>query len=275
MPLIMGGHMPLQTSWVQFGATGNYRGFSAKMQGVSGLPGLLLIQEAWGVDGHIQDMAARYAEAGYAVLAPDLYSEDGRRPEPLADARIEEAKEFLNSLPPGAWGRPDERDKALAALPADKGRRVGETMGTIFGGIQADKPKHLKILHAAEAWIRQSSSKVAALGFCMGGGLAGLCAVELPGLAAAVIFYGQGIPKELVPNVGCKVLALHGASDARLVDALPEFEKDMREAGKSLEVHVYRGAGHAFLNDTRPSYAPSASREAFARSLAFLAEMTR
>jgi carboxymethylenebutenolidase len=267
--------MPLHTEWVRFGSQGSYRGFAAGMKAVKGSPGLLVIQEAWGVDDHIQDVAKRYAQAGYSVLAPDLYFEGQGRPEALTEARVKEAKEFLDSLPPGAWGRPEERDKAMAALPADLGKRVNETMQTIFGGIQADKPKHLKILQEAATWLKQSSPSVAALGFCMGGGLAGLCAAEVPGLAGAVIFYGQAIPKELASKVGCKVLAFHGATDTRLVDGLPDFEKDMKEAGKSLEVHVYAGAGHAFLNDTRPSYSPTASREAFARSLAFLAEAAK
>ena len=269
--------MALQGSWINFGKGDAWRGYFAYPEPAPKLPALVLIQEAWGVDAHIQDVARRFAAQGYAVLAPDLFAKDGKRPEALAEARVGEAKDFLNSLPPGAWGRPEERDAALAKLPAGQGQRVSESMAAIFGGIQSERPKHLGILRDASTWLRGSFSpsrgaKLGAIGFCMGGGLAGAMAAEDPKLAAAVIFYGQAIPTEKIPQVSCKVLAFHGATDTRLVDVLPEFEKEMKLAGKHLELHIYAGAGHAFFNDTRPSYDAAASKDAFECSLQFLKE---
>jgi hypothetical protein len=53
------------------------------------------------VDGHVQDLAERFATAGYVALAPDLYSAGGGRPDVLSAERVEEAKAFLDGLPPG------------------------------------------------------------------------------------------------------------------------------------------------------------------------------
>ena len=60
-------------------------GYLARPERAQGpLPGVLVIQEAWGVDAHIEDVTRRFAAAGYLALAPDLFSEGGKRPAPLA-----------------------------------------------------------------------------------------------------------------------------------------------------------------------------------------------
>jgi carboxymethylenebutenolidase len=243
----------LTTQWIDFGPGNAYHGYLAYPASTSPLPALILIQEAWGVDAHIQDAVQRYAAAGYVVLSPDLYWKDGGRPEALTDARLGEIK--------AALGKP--------------GAAMGPEVQSLFAGIQAERPRHLAMLQAAAAWLKDScpqshGTKLGALGFCMGGGLAGQLAADQPGLAASIIFYGQAIPAESIPKVGCKVLCFHGQSDTRLMEPLPAFESAMKAAGKDLEVHVYPGAGHAFFNDTRPSYNPAAARDAFARSLQFL-----
>ena len=164
----------------------------------------------------------------------------------------------------------------MATLDPAAAARISETMEKLFSGILPSRPKHLEILGQAAAWLKSrpeaSGQKLGALGFCMGGGLAGLLACQGLGLAASVIFYGQGIPKELMGKCECKVLAFYGEKDRRLLEPLPEFEHEMQEAGRDLEARVYPGAGHAFFNDTRPSFHAAAAADSFARSLAFLKE---
>jgi carboxymethylenebutenolidase len=99
----------------------------------SPLPVILVIREIWGPDEHIQDVAERYAAAGYVTLAPDLYSRGGR-PEPLSPARIEELKSFMNTVPPAAWHDQGLMQAAIQKEPADKAQRIQETMGVLFGG---------------------------------------------------------------------------------------------------------------------------------------------
>jgi carboxymethylenebutenolidase len=243
----------LTKQWIDFGPDKAFRGYLAYPASSTPLPALILIQEAWGVDAHIQDAVERYAAAGYVVLSPDLYWKDGGRPKGLSDAELAEIKAGL--------GKP--------------GAVMGPEVQALFAGIQAERPRHLAMLLAAAAWLKDSceackGSKLGAMGFCMGGGLAGQLAADQPGLAASIIFYGQAIPPDSIPKVGCKVLCFHGQSDTRLVEPLPACEAAMKAAGKDMEVHVYQGAGHAFFNDTRPSYNATAARDAFARSLQFL-----
>jgi carboxymethylenebutenolidase len=111
---------------------------------------------------------------------------------------------------------------------------------------------------------------MASLGFCMGGGLSATLATVDPDLSAAIMFYGRTPAETELPRIGCPVLALYGRDDRALVDGIPAFQQAMTSSGKSLEVVVYEGAGHAFFNDTRRTYDVDAARDSFVRALAFL-----
>jgi len=244
------------------------------------LPGVVLVQEIWGVDEHIRDVAARLAAAGYVVLAPALFSRDGGFPPPLSPERVERAKRFLDTVPPQAWaGLPDAAKRAEVLLGLAEGERgpVNETLAAIFPkdreGLLAGWAKDLAL---AVAWLRASPAvkgrRVGTLGFCVGGALAAEVATLDPALCAAVVFYGAPPAADRIARIACPFLAHYGAEDARLMQLLPSFEGAMRAAGKTLELHVYPGAPHAFFNDTRRSYRVEASREAWARTLSFLAD---
>jgi carboxymethylenebutenolidase len=245
------------------------------------LPGVVLVQELWGVDAHIRDVAGRLAAAGYAVLAPDLYSEGGAFPPPLVPERVERVKRFLESVPPQAWGGLGDatgREQVLLGVPAAERGALGETLAAMF---PADRSARMQAwsrdLAGAAGFLRQATAvrgrRVGALGFCLGGAVAAGVAAEDPALAAAVVFYGQPPDAGQIARLACPVQGHFGADDARLVAQLPAFEQAMRGAGKALELHVYAGAPHAFFNDTRRSYRPEAAREAWARTLAFLAPL--
>ena len=243
------------------------------------LPGVVLIQEIWGVDEHMQDVAGRLAAAGYAVLAPALFSQGGGYPTALAPDRVARAKRFLETVPPQAWaGLPDaaRRAELLAALAASERELLHETLQAIF---PADRTAQLdgwgRDLAQAAGWLRRSAAvqgrRVGALGFCMGGALAARLATDDPALAAAVVFYGAPPPAGAISRIACPVMGHFGQEDPRLVQQLPAFAEAMRAAGKHLELHVYAGAPHAFFNDTRRSYHVEAAREAWAETLGFLA----
>ena len=94
--------MALNTEWVRYGAEGEWSGYFAAIdRAAAPLPGLILFQEAWGVDAHIEDVTRRFARAGYAVLAPDLFARHGQRRAGLERPRLAEAKALLNSLTSG------------------------------------------------------------------------------------------------------------------------------------------------------------------------------
>ncbi|MDQ0189214.1 dienelactone hydrolase family protein [Alicyclobacillus cycloheptanicus] len=264
----------LKTEWVTYGNDGQYVGYAARLERAqTPLPAVIVFQEIWGVDEHIIDVTNRFAEAGYVAFAPDLYAQNGKRPEVLSQERISAVKDFLNSLPPSAWGNPSERDAALAKLPADQQKQVGETFGTLFGGLQMEK--YVDQIKATAAFLRSdyAPSKgqgVASVGYCMGGSLSALLACNDPQLKGAVLYYGSVFPSaEQLANVTCPLLGFYGEQDHGITAKVPDFAERVKQSGKSFEYHVYEGAGHAFFNDGRPSYHATAARDAFARTLDF------
>ncbi len=273
--------MQLDTRTLQFPAgDGPLPAFVARpVAAKEPLPAVIVVQEIWGVDPHIEDVARRIAAAGYVAFAPDLFSRGGMRPAALAHPRLEAAKGFLNSLDHSLWASvidPQKRGPLMEKLPAADRAPLAETIGALFSPERmAQAPAYLQDLRAAAAFLRAqpfcAGRKVGAVGFCMGGGLAASLATVDAELAGAVDFYGQPPPAEKLSSIRCPILGLFGEDDPRLVSQLPAFEENMKKAGRELELRVYPGAPHAFFNDTRPSYRLEAARDAWARTLSFFA----
>ncbi|MGH7297089.1 MAG: dienelactone hydrolase family protein, partial [Polyangiaceae bacterium] len=237
----------------------------------SPMPAVVVLQEAWGVDLHIEDVTRRFALAGYAALAPDLYAEGGVRPGPLARERLAELLAFVNAAGPAVFRDEAARAAAFAKLPAPEAARVQESMGTMSGKL-GDLGAFVPALLAATKYLREERAetrgqKIGSVGYCLGGGLSALLACHDPQLAAACIYYGSAPPADLVPRIACPVFGFYGGEDARVNAGIPAFTEAMAAAGKRYESHVYPGAQHAFFNDDRPSYHAGASRDAFARTL--------
>jgi len=235
------------------------------------LPAAIIIQEAWGVDGHIMDVTARVATAGYLALAPDLYAAGGERPQALRAERMEAVKQFMSAMPPGAWTDPRARQEALDRLPEPEREEVTESMAAMFAG--GDR---LHLLRAAVGHVRAdpdaAGTPVGCVGFCLGGSLSGRLACSEPNLRAAAIFYGMPPSEEELLALSCPLLGFYGGDDHRITDAVPTMAKTIEEVGGSFEYHIYPGAPHAFFNDTRPSFRVDAARDAWARLLGFFAE---
>ena len=234
------------------------------------LPAVVLVQEIWGVDEFITDVAGRFAAAGYLAFAPDLYSLSGARPPEMAAASIARAKAFLDTLPHSSWWDAAARDAALAALPAEEGEPLAATFARLLGP-QAGKG-HVEILRAAVAAVRADGAgngHAGVAGWCKGGALAGRLACVEPGLDAAVVYYGAAPPGEDVPGIACPVLGLYGGADPVITDGVPAFAAAMKAAGKRFTWRVYDGAPHAFFNDTRAAYDVAAARHAWAETLGF------
>ena len=268
--------MATETKWIRFDAGERLSGYLARpTRAATPLPGVVVIQEAWGLDEHIEDVTRRIAQAGYVALAPDLYARDGERPAPLSRPRLAELQAFVNELPPGGMLDEAARAAALSHRPADQQQRLRESLQTMMGGLAGGLERHLPPVLAAADWLRKEAAPsggagVAAIGFCMGGGLAALAAAHDPALRGAAIFYGSAPPAALVPAIACPVIGFYGELDRRITDALPAFAELMSAQEKSFEPHVYAKAQHAFFNDNRPSYDVRAARDSFVRLLGFL-----
>jgi carboxymethylenebutenolidase len=202
----------------------------------SSAPGLVVIQEWWGLNDQIRGVAERLAGAGYRALVPDLY-----RGKLALEAN--EAEHLMNDL-----------DFADAA---------GQD---IRGAVQ-----HLKAT---------GSAQVGVTGFCMGGALTLLSAVNVPEADAAVIWYGYP-PLEFVDASRIAIPLLgHWATDdaAFAIAGVDQLEIKLDAAAVDYTFHRY-DAKHAFANETADEknlpflkYDPAAAELAWERTLAFFAE---
>ena len=117
--------------------------------------------------------------------------------------------------------------------------------------------------------MKDVNGKVGVVGFCFGGGVANAMAVRLPGLAAAVAYYGLQPKAEEVAKIKAPLLLHYGALDERINAGWPAYEKALKENHKSYEVYFYPKANHGFHNDTTPRYDKEQAELSWKRTIAF------
>lgn len=233
------------------------------------LPAVIVIHEIWGLDEHIKGVARRIAKEGYVTLAPQLYV--GELATAMRPERILAGMQILRQAPPEVQRDP----MALGASLADRSPEERAAILTLAEVMSP--PTRIRFrddLLGAVSTLAQRAEvdprRIASLGFCMGGGLAIALATRASNLWKTVIFYGDHPPLEEVPAIQAQVLGLYGGTDARITDQVPAFAEAMERAHKSFSYHIYPGAGHAFFNDTRPSYQPQAAADAWQKVISFL-----
>ena len=194
-------------------------------------PGVLVLHEAFGLVDWVRSACERLARAGFVALAPDLYRGQS------ADS-IEGATRLALGLTPDGVRR--DLAAAVTALLSD---------------------------HAVDG------ARVGAVGFCMGGHLALLAAEASPRVAAAVDFYGlhPGLPVD-PSRIRAAVLGIFAELDEFVpAEAVAELRRALEAAGVRASFTVQPGAGHAFMNETRPErFDARAAAEGWDRLLAFL-----
>jgi carboxymethylenebutenolidase len=115
------------------------------------------------------------------------------------------------------------------------------------------------------------TGKVAAVGFCWGGGKLNEFAVNEPALAAGVAYYGPQPKADQVASIKAPLLLHYGGLDERINAGIPAFEKALKDNGKQYEIYMYEGANHAFNNDTNAArYNKDAAELAWSRTVEFL-----
>ena len=227
------------TTWTHIdGSAGRVDAFLALPPAGTG-PGLLLLQEIFGVNDHIRTLAAQYALDGFVVLAPDVFWQQQRR------------------LEIGYTPEDIQRGRALA-MAADK------------AALQRDLADATQALRARPE-VRGRG--IGAIGYCMGGRLAYVAAATA-GVDAAVAYYGGGIQDmlHLAPQIRCPMQFHYGALDANIpLSAVDQVRTTM--AGKPAEVFVYDAADHGFNCWARKSYHAASAARAHARSLQLLSDL--
>lgn len=114
-----------------------------------------------------------------------------------------------------------------------------------------------------------STDKVGAVGFCFGGGMSMRLAVRLPGLAAAVAFYGRHPAAHEAPAIQAPLMLHHAELDERVNAGWPDFEKALQSAGRDFVNYEYADVNHGFHNDTTPRYDEAAAELAWRRTVEF------
>ncbi len=198
---------------------------------------VIVIQEAFGLNAHIKDVAKRVAAEGYVTVAPDLFHRGGR----------------------GRTAGYDQLPEALRLMGELDDDAVIADVGSVITWLQR------------QPYVR--TDKIGITGFCMGGRVSYLVACALPdAIAASAPFYGGGIPVDRTPALRAPVLAFFGDEDPFIpMDQVEHLKAEAKRLGKNVEVVVYPKAPHGFFCNERDSYRREAANDSWTRLTAFFA----
>lgn len=198
-------------------------------------PGILLFQEAFGINNHIRNVADRLAQQGYVVIAPELF----------------------HRTAPGFEGNYNDFPGVMPHIKA-----------LTTEGLEAD-------IKASFEWLQKQTNvaknKIGSIGFCMGGRVSFIANMILP-LAASVSYYSGGMlpVTNRLHEIHAPHLMFWGGLDAHILpEHIDAVTSALKEAKKEFINVVISYADHGFNCDERPAYNPHAAKEAWAMALTF------
>lgn len=200
--------------------------FVAEPPNGSPAPAVIVVQEWWGLNDQIHDVARRFAHAGYVGVAPDLYSRQGHKvaKDPNTAARLMGGLKMADGI---------------------------EDLKTTVEWIRKQKLTH--------------SSKIGLIGFCMGGSYAMLLPCESKEISAAAPFYGEIPADGKIRELACPIFYAYGENDGWIKRSdVDRLARDLKKYRKQGEVKTYPGCSHGFFNETRPDvYNAAAAKDAW------------
>lgn len=234
--------MPLTTATVQIpNGDLSIDAYLAQPDGDGPYPGIIVIQEVFGVNEHIRDVTERIAAEGYLAIAPAIY----QRTAPGFDVGYDEA-----------------------GLVEGRKYKAMTTAAELLSDVEA-AIAYLQT-HCAD---RLKPNAIGIIGFCFGGHVAYLAAT-LPAINVTASFYGAGIATmtpgggdatlSLTPHIQGTVYGFFGQEDALIPNGqVDEVEQALEGNGEHHRVFRYAGAGHGFFCDRRDAYRPDTAADAW------------
>lgn len=141
-----------------------------------------------------------------------------------------------------------------------------------------DKNEMLEDFIAAYDYLKNDpgcNGKVGVVGFCFGGWIANMMAVRIPGLAAAVPFYGTQPAESDVPKIQAPLQLHYAALDTRVNEGWPAYEAALKAGNKKYTAYIYADANHGFHNNTTPRYDKAAAELAWKRTVDFFRQQLK
>lgn len=217
-----GGMVTIQTSHAPI------PGYLAQPEAAGSYPGVVVIQEWWGLDDHIKSVADYFARSGFVALAPDLYhGEIAREPDEARKLAMGLIADQANADVQGAADY-------LVSLDNVQPKKVGTVGFCMGGGIS----------------MRMSWAGGSNIG------------------AVVIFYGRGNPTDDEIKAIHAPVLGIFGEQDAGIpISGVREWEAKLKANGKTVEIVTYPDAGHAFVNDTRPAYRPEAAEDALQRTV--------
>jgi carboxymethylenebutenolidase len=230
--------MDVTNSTVQLNTSdGKMEAYVAQPKDGGTYPGVVVIQEAFGVNSHIKKVTERIAAEGYVAIAPDIFHRETERLIPYS-----------------------EMPKAIATMQRVVDSKAMEDVGAAIA--------HLK----SQSNVKSGSLGV--IGFCMGGRLTYLAAAHhSKDVKCAVPFYGGGIsmgnpsPLSRTGEIKCPMYLFFGAKDQ-----VNQIKAELTAKKIPSQMEVYPEPGHGFFCDDRGSYHEASAKDAWEKTKSFFAQ---
>jgi carboxymethylenebutenolidase len=235
---------PMPSRWDEVNVNGEpMRCYVSVPDGSGPFPAVVVIQHAGGVDEFVRGRCDRLAEARILAVAPDLFHRE----------------------------EPNNSDDPLTRMSRLRDATIVKDVNAAI--------EHTKQLREVQA------DGIGITGYCMGGRVTYLMAAQNQDLKAAVVCWGGNImvpwgdgpaPFALTDQIACPVLGLFGEDDPNPSPAdVAKLDAELARLGKPHEFHSYAGAGHAFMNEGRPSYRAEAAQDAWKKCVAWFGTYLR
>ena len=230
--------------WIDIKVDGQtMEGYVTQPEASGRYPAVVVVQEVWGVNSHIQSVADRLPSQGYVGLAPAIFHREG----------------------PMTLGLHEEMQTGID--------RMGRcTDGNLVADIRA-AVEYLK----AQPFVQPD--RIGIVGFCFGGRVSYLAACNISDIKATAVYYpgrvlqamGSGpSPLEQTARMNSTVIGLFGEDDANPTPAdVAQIEAELKKHGKTYEFHMYPGCGHGFHCDGRASYRREPALDAWSKTIAW------